>query len=57
MDMEIDHFPNHEDGIGVEFCTHDLSVKWNEMKPRPGEIYESPAQFKLGVMNYGISQG
>ena len=57
MDMEVEHFSDCEDGVGVEYCTHDPTVKWNQMKPRAGERYESPAQLKLCIRNYGISQG
>ena len=57
IDREMENFSDHEDDVGAGYCTHDPAVKWTLMKPRPGERFESPAQFKLCVRNYGISQG
>lgn len=53
----MNHLCDHEDGLGVEFCTHGSSVKCNKMKPHLGERYESAAQFKLCVRNYVIGHG
>lgn len=49
--------PDDEDGLGVEFYTHEPSIKWKRMKPHLGERYKSLAQFKLCVGNYEIGHG
>ncbi|CAH1417178.1 unnamed protein product [Lactuca virosa] len=36
---------------------HDLTIKWDKMVPKLGDIFESPAQLKFCVTNYAVSHG
>ncbi|CAI9300681.1 unnamed protein product [Lactuca saligna] len=43
--------------VGVEFRVHDPIVKWNQMKPTVGKLYESPTQLRFALTNYVVANG
>ncbi|CAI9267739.1 unnamed protein product [Lactuca saligna] len=57
-ELEHEHLED-ENGleVGVEFRVHDPTVKWNQMKPTVGELYESPAQLRFALTNYAVANG
>nr|KAJ0198923.1 hypothetical protein LSAT_V11C600306500 [Lactuca sativa] len=57
-ELEHEHLED-ENGleVGVEFRVHDPTVKWNQMKPTAGELYESPAQLRFALTNYVVANG
>nr|KAJ0219739.1 hypothetical protein LSAT_V11C200065280 [Lactuca sativa] len=57
QEKQSDSEGEDEDKLQFQYSTHDLKVKWNNMKPVLGERYESPHQLKLCFTNYSLSRG
>ncbi|CAI9284709.1 unnamed protein product [Lactuca saligna] len=57
-ELEHEHLED-ENGLEVcvEFKVHDPTIKWNQMKPTVGELYESPAQLRFALTNYAVANG
>ncbi|CAI9275465.1 unnamed protein product [Lactuca saligna] len=72
MDHELhgiymDHKPEHEFVTVLDKCEqqsmknkyiiHDPNTPWDKMEPKVGDMFESPAQLKFCIQNYGVSNG
>ncbi|CAH1446636.1 unnamed protein product [Lactuca virosa] len=43
--------------LKISTRVHGHTVKWNQMKPTVGELYESPAQLRFALTNYAVANG
>ncbi|CAI9278450.1 unnamed protein product [Lactuca saligna] len=46
-----------QEAVKNKYIIHDPNTPWDKMEPKVGDMFESPAQLKFCIQNYGVSNG
>ncbi|XP_052621924.1 uncharacterized protein LOC128127496 [Lactuca sativa] len=46
-----------QEAVTNKYRIHDPNTPWDKMEPKVGDMFESPAQLKFCIQNYGVSNG
>lgn len=46
-----------QEAVKNKYRIHDPNTPWDKMEPKVGDMFESPAQLKFCIQNYGVSNG